>query len=610
MSLLTIDDYRQQYAGGNVSPADELHRLWQEFDAHGCGPLGDTAIIYLPTAAQRAQLLEHLSRFDPDQCPLWGIPFVVKDNIDISGWPTTAGCPEFAYTADSHASVVQALIDAGAIPVAKANLDQFATGLVGTRSPFGWVRNTFSDAHISGGSSSGSASVVARGLVPFALGTDTAGSGRIPAGFNNLVGIKPTPGRFSTEGVVPACKTVDCVSVFSLTVSDGAVVSGVLSATGDAVDEPRFHPQPRTPRFAFAKHLRVGVPKDPFFMDTDYQALYEQVLDSLSSEWEIELMPIDMAALDAVAQQLYSGPWIAERFITAQDCLARDVPGLDPTVKAIVSKGKGFSACDAFAALYEVRQQAVHAARIWQDVDVLLVPTAPGLPRYADVQADPVGVNSALGRYTNFVNLLGWCALSVPAGFTPKGLPFGVTWIAQADCDEALLALGTRWAQWQGESLSQPKPQPLGCHLREARPPSHAYSARPAGAHPVAVVGAHLSGMPLNSQLQAAGARLSQVTTTSAAYALYHIPDTTPPKPGLVRIGEGGQQIALEVYDVPAWAISDFLANIPSPLGLGKVELASGQWVTGFICEPSAKVGAKNISAYGGWRAYMEAIKT
>ena len=602
MPLFTIDDYRQRYACSATTPTDELLGLWQKLDSEGCGPTGDTAIIYLPTETEREQLLEHLLSLDPDQCPLWGIPFVVKDNIDIAGWPTTAGCPDFAYTADTHASVVQALINAGAIPVAKANLDQFATGLVGTRSPFGWVRNAFSDAHISGGSSSGSASVVARGLVPFALGTDTAGSGRIPAGFNNLVGIKPTPGRFSTQGVVPACKTLDCVSILSLTVSDGTLVSGVLSGTGDMPDEPRFHAHPRSPKFAFAQHLRIGIPKDPVFTDTDYEALFGQVCQSLACDWDIEFVPIEMSTLNAVAQHLYDGPWLAERFITAQDCLARDMPGLDPTVKDIINKGQEFSACDAFSALYQVRQLAVQAAVIWQQIDVLLVPTAPGLPSYADIQADPVGANSALGQYTNFVNLLGWSALSVPAGFTPQGLPFGVTWIADGDCDEALLALGSRWARWQA--------QPLGRHLQSAPTSLAAGGSKPAGSHPLAVVGAHLSGMPLNMQLEAVGARLSQITTTSQAYALYHIPDTSPPKPGLVRVGEGGRQIALEVYDVPAWAISDFLANIPSPLGLGKVELADGHWVTGFICEPSGTENAKNISAYGGWRAYMEASAT
>ncbi len=606
-SLLTIADYRKRYEQESVTPEEVLGRLWDDLDTRGCGPGGDTALIYLPEPEQREYLLANLGSLDPVLCPLWGVPFVVKDNIDIAGWPTTAACPEFKYTAEDNASVVQALIEAGAIPVAKANLDQFATGLVGTRSPYGWVRNTFSQEHISGGSSSGSASVVARGLVPFALGTDTAGSGRIPAGFNNLVGIKPTPGRFSIKGVVPACKTIDCVSILSLTIDDGACVSRLLAATGSEPEVASFHSAPLTPKFAFGQRLRVGVPSNPVFTDTAYQHLYEGVLKDLPLAWEVEFVPVDMTDLDAIAAQLYRGPWIAERLITARDCLDKNVAGLDPSVKRIIEQGRAFSASDTFEAIYSVNALAARVAKIWESIDVLLVPTAPGLPRYVDVQADRLGVNSALGKYTNFVNLLGWSALSTPAGFTEQGLPFGVTWIAPGGSDEGLLELGGRWVQW--------RQLPLGCHLQaqlQASLPVAATSdpIEPAGSHRIAVVGAHLSGMPLNIQLQQVGARLAAVTTTSANYELYHLPDTTPPKPGMVRVSEGGQHIALEVYDVPAWAVSGFLLKIPSPLGLGKVELVDGQWVTGFVCEPLGIVGAKNVSAYGGWRAYMEAPKT
>jgi len=600
-SLLTIEDYRQRYVLGDIKPDEVLGRLWGELDARGCGPDGDTALIYLPTPEQRQHLLVHLTSLDPTQCPLWGVPFVVKDNIDIAGWPTTAACPEFAVTAKHNAAVVQVLLEAGAVPVAKANLDQFATGLVGTRSPYGWVRNTFSSDHVSGGSSSGSASVVARGLVPFALGTDTAGSGRVPAGFNNLVGIKPTPGRFSIKGVVPACKTIDCVSILSLVLEDGAFVSRLLATTAHMPGESAFQPPPLKPKFAFGKRLRIGVPAQAVFTDQSYRQSFEAVTQGLPATWDAELVPIDMTDLDAIAEQLYRGPWIAERLLTARDCLDKNVADLDPTVKCIIEQGRSFSASDAFAAMYTVSALAARAAGIWQSIDVLLVPTAPGLPTYADVQADPMGANSALGKYTNFVNLLGWSALATPAGFTDQGLPFGVTWIAQAGCDEALLELGDRWMKWRD--------LPLGSHLRPFQPSATERPLfQPAESHRIAVVGAHLSGMPLNHQLQEVGARLAIATTTSANYALYHLPDTTPPKPGLVRVAEAGQAIALEVYDVPNWAVSEFLLGIPSPLGLGKVELADGQWVTGFICEPSGIINAKNVSAFGGWRAYMEAL--
>ncbi|MCD8515707.1 MAG: allophanate hydrolase [Burkholderiaceae bacterium] len=586
-SLLTIADYRQAYAQGAVDAKTHLTGLWAQLDANGCGPEGDTALIYLPSAAQREVLFAALAQLDPKRCPLWGVPFVVKDNIDIAGWPTTAGCPEFGYVAQAHATVVEALIAAGAVPVAKANLDQFATGLVGTRSPYGWVRNAFSDKHISGGSSSGSASVVARGLVPFALGTDTAGSGRIPAGFNNLVGTKPTPGRFSIEGVVPACKTLDCVSIMSLTVACAAEVSAVLSSFIDNGSEPAFHAKPSEPKFAFPKALRVGVPANPVFGDAEYAQLFDKCIEKLKADWAIEPVQVDMTSLHAVADQLYSGPWVAERYLTAKDCIKKDVPGMDPTVKTIVSRGQGFHATDAFAALYEVKRLATLIDSMWHSIDVLLVPTAPQLPGYADVLADPIGANSALGIYTNFVNLLGWAALATPAGFTQNGLPFGVTWIAPAGSDEALLALGARWERHLA--------LPLGRHLRdpELTDPDliPCLSMNRIDSHPIAVVGAHLSEMPLNGQLQAAGARLSQTTTTSKNYNLYHLPNTTPPKPGLVRVDQDGEMIAVEVYDVPHWAVSGFLALIPSPLGLGKIELADGRWVTGFICEPSAVRG-------------------
>lgn len=606
-SLLTIADYRQAYARAAVHAKTQLQALWGQLETNGCGPSGDTALIYLPNQQQRQALLSALDELDPAQCPLWGVPFVVKDNIDIAGWPTSAACPEFTYVAQAHATVVEALIAAGAIPVAKANLDQFATGLVGTRSPYGWVCNAFSEDHISGGSSSGSASVVARGLVPFALGTDTAGSGRIPAGFNNLVGTKPTPGRFSIEGVVPACKTLDCVSIMTLTVADAAEVSAVLSGFVGNAKEPAFHARPPAPRFAFPKSLRIGVPADPVFGDSEYEQLFQACIKQLQSSWSVELVPVDMTQLNAVAQQLYSGPWVAERYLTARDCIEKNVAGMDPTVMSIVSKGQTFAATDAFAALYEVKRLAASIEPMWQSIDVLLVPTAPQLPTYADVQADPVGANSALGVYTNFVNLLGWAALATPAGFKQDGLPFGVTWIAPGGADEALLELGAIWEA--GQAL------PLGRHLRAAEPnddntgsDGNNLALNRQRSHQIAVVGAHLSGMPLNGQLQAAGARLSQTTTTSKNYRLYHLPNTTPPKPGLVRVADAGESIALEVYDVPSWAVSGFLALIPSPLGLGKVELADGQWVTGFICEPAAIEGAKDITSFGGWRAYMASM--
>jgi allophanate hydrolase len=601
--ILTITDYQTAYRENKTSPRDLLLELWADLERNGVGPKGDTAWIYLPTTAQRHALLDDLAKKSPIDCPLWGVPFAVKDNIDIAEWPTTAACPEFHYEAVKHATVVSALINAGAIPIGKTNLDQFATGLVGTRSPYGWVPNTFSSLHISGGSSSGSASTVARGLVCFSLGTDTAGSGRIPAGFNNLVGTKPTPGLVSIHGVVPACQTLDCVSIMSLTVADASLVLEVLTQHSEAVaaTEPQFHaPIARQP-FTFGEKLRVGVPINPMFTDAQYEVCFASAIEALKL-WQVELVPIDMTVLNEIAVKLYNGPWVAERYLTAQKLLIADVPGLDSTVKKIIGVGADHTAAQAFQSLYDVRSLAVQAQALWQKMDVLFVPTAPGLPTYQNLLDDPIGANSALGCYTNFVNLLGWAALSTPAGFTESGLPFGVTWVGPGGTDRALLSLGQRWMTSQQ--------LPLGCHLREFSKSTSDDLARPVRSHRIAVVGAHLSGMPLNRQLQAVGARLLEVTTTSPHYRLYALPNTQPPKPGLVRVEEAGHEIIVEVYDVPSWAVSGFLQGIPSPLGLGQIELNQGQWVTGFICEPIGLAGARDITDFGGWRAYMIESKT
>lgn len=597
----TIGDFRQSYLSGMQDPAQLFADLWDGLHQRANETKGDPAWIYLPDQNQQGELIDDLLAKRIEDCPLWGIPFAVKDNIDIAGWPTTAACEAYKYIASEHATVVQALIDAGAVPVGKTNLDQFATGLVGTRSPFGWVPNTFSAQHISGGSSSGSASVVARGLTCFALGTDTAGSGRIPAGFNNLVGMKPTPGLLSTRGVVPACQTLDCVSVMALTVEDAAVVFEIMATYSAAqTQEPRYHPRVTRQVYSFPPALRVGVPRDPDVKDSAYAELFKGVVESIQAKG-LQIVPLDMTDMDHVANLLYSGPWVAERYITARDIIESDPSAMDPTVLQVISNGKSYEATDTFVALYKVRELAATINQIWKDIDVFLVPTAPSLPTYEHVVADPVVVNSSLGRYTNFVNLLGWSALATPAGFTSDGLPFGVTWIAPGGADHALLELGQRW-QLQGQRSW------LGCRLRELSETDLASLQRPFGAHPVAVVGAHLSGMPLNAQLQQVGARLIQTTKTASNYRLYALANTSPAKPGLCRVAQDGAAIEVEIYDVPDWAISSFLGQIPSPLGLGQLELVDGTWVTGFVCEPYGLGHAQDITHFGGWRNYISSL--
>lgn len=589
----TLADWQAQYRAG-AAPADRLGALRERLAAAGADP----ALISLvpPGVLQaRVEALAAAARAHADRAalqramPLWGVPFVVKDNIDTAGVPTTAACPVFEHRPAESAEAVRRLEAAGAVWIAKANLDQFATGLVGTRSPFGRPASVAAADRISGGSSSGSAVAVARGDVPFALGTDTAGSGRVPAGFNGLVGLKPTPGRVSTRGVLPACRSLDCVSVFAHTVDDAAAVLALIEGA-DADDAySRFAPGP----MGFARErLRVGVPAEPsFFGDAGYAQAWPQALARLAALGH-EAVPLDFGVLHEIAALLYDGPWVAERHAVLQALLAQHPEGLDPAVRAVVSRALGVSATDAFRGQYRLRELAAQAARLWSQCDLLMVPTAPGHPRFAEVDADPIGVNSQLGRYTNFVNLLDWCALALPAGTTPAGLPFGITLVAAPNHDAALATLGR---QWQAGG----PPAPRG----ELPWPQHEPVL------PIAVVGAHLSGLPLNGQLIERGAVLLEATTTAPRYRLHALPGTVPPKPGLVRDAQAGHAIALEVWAMPQRAVGSFLALIPAPLGLGSIELADGRFVHGFLCEACAVADAPDVSRFGGWRAYLASTR-
>jgi allophanate hydrolase len=518
--------------------------------------------------------------------PLFGVPFAVKDNIDIEGVPTTAACPAFAHLAPRSAGVVQRLTQAGAVWLGKTNLDQFATGLVGTRSPYGRPSSVADPQRISGGSSSGSAVSVARGDVAFALGTDTAGSGRVPAGFNGIVGLKPTPGRVGTSGVVPACRTLDCVSIFAHATADAAQILALLE--GDDADDA-FSAFALGPA-GLPQRPRVGVPAAPeFFGDAGYDPAWALALERLRAIGAEPVM-LDFGPLHETAELLYGGPWVAERHAVVQDLLDGQPQAFDPTVRRIIEGARRFSATDTFRAQYRLRDAQRRHSTLWQGVDALMVPTAPGHPRFEEVDADPVGLNARLGRYTNFVNLLGWCALAVPAGRCSSGLPFGVTFILPGAHDAALARFGVLWEQ--GDEAA---PRPTGPWPR----------SQPTVA--LAVVGAHLSGLPLNPQLLERGAVLRVATQTAPHYRLHALPGTTPAKPGLLRVAHGGAAIAVEVWDVPQREVGSFLAGIASPLCLGTIDLADGQQAHGFLCEGHALAGAPDISAFGGWRAYLAA---
>lgn len=539
-----------------------------------------------------------LARQPPDSLPLYGIPFAIKDNIDLAGLATTAGCPSFAYMPEASAPVVQRLLDAGAIALGKANLDQFATGLVGTRSPYGVCRNSFDRDHVSGGSSSGSAVAVALGLASFALGTDTAGSGRVPAAFNNLVGYKPTLGLLSTRGVVPACRSLDAVSIFSLTTEDAALVAHV--AGGFDPLEPYSRPAQRSPNRGWSQRspLRFAVPhvsQREFLRNDAYARLYEQSITALARLGG-EPVSVDIAPLLETARLLYQGPWVTERFLAVGSLIENRPEALLPVTRQIICGGSRGTARETFRALYRLRELQRLSEAIWSVADVLLLPTTPTHPTIAAVEAEPLLRNTELGHYTNFANLLDLAAVAVPAGFTPAGLPFGVSLMAPAWNDAELL--------WLASRLQRACVETMGAR-------GHRLADTVAGeldgeqTIDVAVCGAHMQGLPLNPQLLTRNAWLVARTGTAPAYRLYALPGGPPHRPGLLRVAEGGSPIEVEVWRMPAEHFGSFIAGIPSPLGIGRIELADGSEVAGFLCEAHAVAQARDITSLGGWRRFL-----
>ena len=534
--------------------------------------------------------------------PLYGIPFAVKDNIDVADVATTAACPEYAYTPSKSATVVERLLQAGAIYVGKTNLDQFATGLVGTRSPYGVCPNALDARYISGGSSAGSAVAVAAGLVSFALGTDTAGSGRVPAAFNNIVGLKPTRGLVSTAGVVPACRSLDCVSVFALTCDDALAILNVCAGF-DALD-PYSRRAEFAPAWNGAAPFRFGVPPAPqreFFGDDAARACYEAALDQLARLGGTAV-EVDLAPFREAAALLYEGPWVAERLSALRDFLRERPEAMHPVVRQILCRGEEYTALDVFLALDRLQALKRRTDAAWRDIDVLALPTAPTIYTIDQVLEEPVTRNGALGYYTNFVNLLDLCALAVPAGMRPDGLPFGITLIARPFRESALSVLGASLQRRQGGKLGATGyAPPDGADL----PPVATEEAVR-----LAVVGAHLSGQPLNHQLTDRGARCIRACRTAAHYRLYALPGTAPRKPGLLFApGSGGDGVEVEIWEMPLRHFGAFVAAIPPPLGIGTVSLADGEQVKGFLCEAHAVAGAMDITHHGGWRNYLRSLE-
>ena len=591
---LLIPYLHREYRAGRLSPAQLMRRLTAVPDDEPRRNIWITRLDF-------EQVLPYLSALESesvDTRPLYGIPFVIKDNIDLAGIPTSAGCPQYTYIPARSATVVQRLIDAGAIPLGKTNLDQFATGLVGTRSPYGACRNSIDADYVAGGSSSGSAVAVALGLASFSLGTDTAGSGRIPAAFNNIIGLKPTLGRLSATGVVPACRSLDTVSIFTLTAGDATLVLDAAEGF-DAAD-------------AYARRLgdavlagkRCGIPRPDqlqFFGDKDYGRLFDTAMQQLQS-LGFTPVTIDLTPFLETARLLYEGPWVAERYAAVGEFVENNPSAVLEVTRQIILGGSLLTAGAAFRGQYQLMALARACEAQWAAMDLLVLPTAATIYTVAAVEADPLRLNSNLGLYTNFVNLLDLAAVSVPAGFRTDGLPFGVSLVGPSSSERALLAVANRLHRACVTRLganAQPL-QPLDVEPRAATVPRQGYTA-------VAVCGAHMQGLPLNHQLLERGAYFLRTARTASRYRLFALAGGPPQRPGLIRVPDAGTFIQLEIWAIPQAQLGSFMTTIPAPLGLGTLELDDSGSCIGFICEGYAAQTATDISSFGGWRGYLAA---
>ncbi len=553
--------------------------------------------LHLRPQAEVAAEAAALPAFDPATFPLWGLPFAIKDNIDLAGAPTTAACPAYAYTPAADATVVARLRAAGALVLGKTNLDQFATGLVGVRTPHPVPRNAIDPALVPGGSSSGSAVAVARGLVTFALGTDTAGSGRVPAALNNIVGLKPSLGTLPATGVVPACRTLDTVSVFALTVADAW--AAFSAAAGPDPADPFSRTLAVPPLGPRPPALRVGVPDGAsrqFFGDAAQEAQFADALGSLAARG-VTVQELDFAPFYAVAEMLYEGAWVAERMTVIEPLLRARPEAILPVTRAIIGKADDLSAADAFRGIYRLAELRQQAEAAMAGLDLLCAPSIPTVYTLAELEADPVAPNARLGTYTNFVNLLDLCGLAVPVAPRPDGRPGSVTLLGRAGADALVASLA--------EAL-HPTAAAMGATGHPPPAPADRSAQPGAGEHAIAVVGAHMSGLPLNHTITDRGGRFLRATQTAPDYRLFALPGGPPARPGLLR-GPGGAAIALELWSLPEARLGDFLATVPAPLSLGTVALVDGSSALGFLVEAAGTDGAEDITAHGGWRAYLAA---
>ena len=591
MDLTTLDGLRAGLGSGRFTPAEVLDEVERRIDAWG--DAGAIWIRRVPRDEIDRRLLElEEARSRGEVLPLYGIPFAVKDNFDTVGMPTTVACPAFAYDPTEDAPAVRRLLDAGAVLVGKTNMDQFATGLTGTRSPHGVPRCVQNPAYIPGGSSSGSAVAVAMGSVTFSLGSDTAGSGRVPAALNGIVGIKPTKGRVSARGVIPACPSLDCVSVFAHSVRDAEAVLRIIEG-----HDPKYPYSRRVPAGApkpDSGRFRFGVPPKEqleFFGDLEAEGLYWASVEQLS-EVGGERVEFDFRPLEEVTRLLYEGPWVAERDAAIGDFVRGNVGVVHPVVRSILLASGTYSARDAFRAMHRLQELRSRVDPLWDDLGLLALPTAGTTYRVDAVLADPYRLNATLGRYVNFVNLLDLCGVAVPAGFRENRTPFGITLVGPAFADEAVAHVAARYEDAYRRTVSAPALVPPQARTTVC----------------LAVAGAHLSGEPLNPQLSGRGAQLVQTCRTAGVYRMYALRGTVPEKPGLTHVGPGGAPIEVEVWELGEEAFGSFVAEVPPPLAIGTLELEDGSSVKGFVCEPRALDDAEDITRFGGWRAYRRSL--
>ncbi|MGZ0656850.1 allophanate hydrolase [Coraliomargarita sp. W4R72] len=569
---LDLQNLKTLYASDELTPR-QLVAFIRERIAAADNP---NVWIHLLSSEELEPYLEHLDQADPSELPLYGIPFAIKDNIDLVGVPTTAGCEAYAYTPEYSALVVEQLIEAGAIPIGKTNLDQFATGLVGVRTPYGAPRNPYAPDRVPGGSSCGSAVALSEGLVSFSLGTDTAGSGRVPAAFNKLWGTKPSKGRLSTSGLVPACRSLDCISIFALNAADSQAVLKVAEGfdVEDAYSQETFDAPLLVSKM-------IGIPQAEqlmFFGDAGYQAAWVNSVNDLQAKgWEV--VEIDFEPFLKAARLLYEGPWVSERTTVLQDFLKSNADDFFPATHSIIAGGVNNTACEAFAAAYKLADLKRESEAVWEGLAAIVTPTAGGFPTLADLEADPIGPNSLLGYYTNFMNLLDLCAVATPAGETETGLPFGITWIAPRDTDKVLIEIADK-----GPKVFKQEEDTISLLL----------------------FGAHMSGLPLNGQVQQLGGTFVGEVQTAAQYKMVYLPEPAPHRPGIVRVSEGGVSLAAEEWLFPQASLGEFLATIQQPLGLGQLELSDGRKVHGFLCEAVLAETAEDISKTGGWRGFLK----